>query len=155
MVEKHKALYKERAALLIHQYPPLSWADLKTCMLQATEDVKGDKKRHHKAIKELPCKEWLDDSCKTARKHLKGLIGDAYQHAAKKSHALLRNKKREYILQNESSDAHDMARNPKKVWNDVKEHKEQIARNFTEEDLAFLRERVSHEAHEHTLPCTG
>ena len=90
---KHKALYKEPAALHIYQYLPLSWADLKTCMLQETQDVIGDKKRHHKAIKGLPCKKWFDDSYKTARKHLKGLTGDAYQHAAKKYHALLCKKK--------------------------------------------------------------
>lgn len=49
MAKQHKALYKERAALRIHQYPPLSWVDLKTSMLQATQDVIGDKKRHHKS----------------------------------------------------------------------------------------------------------
>ena len=98
MTKKHKALCKERAALHRHQYPPLSWADLKTCMLQATKDVIGDKKKQCRAIRGLPCKKWFDDQCKNARKHLKELTGDAYQHAAKKYHALLHKKKWEYVL---------------------------------------------------------
>ena len=43
----------------------------------------------------------------------------------------MRKKKLEYVLEKESRDAHDMARNPKKVWNEVKKHKEEIAGNFT------------------------
>ena len=83
----------------------------------------------------MPCKKWFDDSYKTARKHLKGLTGDAYQHAAKKYHALLRKKKREYILQKESSDAQDMARNPKKFWNEIDAFKEEVSGNFTKDDM--------------------
>ena len=72
---------------------------------------------------------------KDVSEHLKGLTGDAYQCAAKEYHALLHIKKREYVLHKEFSDAHAMARNPKRVWNEIKGHTDKVVGNFTKEDM--------------------
>ena len=93
MNETHKTLYRERIASHMHQYPPLSWADLKKCLLETVGEVIGNKKRHRKDVKGLPCKKWFDDQCKNARKKLKGLTGDAYICAAKEYHVLVQKKK--------------------------------------------------------------
>lgn len=45
-------------------------------------------------------------------------------------------------MQKESSDARHLARNPKKVWNEVKEHKEEIAGNFMEEDIFIYVQKL-------------
>ena len=73
-----------------------TWADLRDSMLNTTIEVFGKPKTNHKHAKGLPCKKWFDDTCKMARKQLKGITRDAYQQAAKKYHALIRKNKREY-----------------------------------------------------------
>ena len=135
MNDTHREIYKERAAFYMHHCLPLSWADLKKCLLDAANNVTSNKRKHRKGIKGLPCKKWFDEECNAAKKHLKGLTGDVYQCATKAYHALLRKKKREFILHKEATDAHVMAKNPKKIWNEIKGHKEEVVGNFTEDDM--------------------
>ena len=61
MNDTHRAAYQERAACHMHHCPPLSWADLKKCLLDAANDVTCNKRRHCKELKGLPCKKWFHE----------------------------------------------------------------------------------------------
>ena len=97
--------------------------DLKQCILQATKDAIGKNKQCRKTVKGLPCKPWYDAECKEARKSLKKLTGEAYIQAEKQYHALRRKKRSNYVVAKEEMDAHMMAKNPKKTWDEMKNTK--------------------------------
>ena len=132
----HEGIYKEKVAEQLHQYPPTTWPELKKCMLSATLEVIGKKKRQRKPIKGMPHKAWFDTECKEARKRLRQFKGtDGYQLVAKQYHSLRKKKRNAYILQKQESDAYEMARNPKKVWDEMKTHKEEGIGTFTQDDM--------------------
>ena len=143
MKETHGRLYRERVASHLHQYPPVSWVELKQCMQAAAKEVLGEgTKKHLEPIKGLPHKPWYDKECKEARKNLKQLTGDAYKQAEKQFHAMRRKKRDSYVIKKQELDAHEMAKNPKKTWDGLKAHKEEVTVTFTENDMLTYVENL-------------
>ena len=112
-------------------------------MLETVGEVMGNKRKYRKEVKGLPCKKWFDEQCKQARKSLQAFTGDAYICAAKGYHALIQKKKRAYVVQIAATNAHTMARNPKRIWNEIRMLKEEVtARHLLRRGLACVCEKT-------------
>ena len=62
-------------------------------------------------------------------------MGDTYIQAEKQYHAMRRKKRESYVIKKQEQDAHEMAKNPKKVWDELKANKEEVTGTFTEDDM--------------------